>query len=76
MRDVVVVGWRGNDDVIRVCVCCGGVRCSMQGGWAIRQIGFDEGILNGGDAVVNVGNPVLVDVDGNNVVMLGKQAGK
>lgn len=76
MRDVVVVGRRCNDDVVCVCVRCGGVRCSVQGGRAICQIGFDEGIFNGGDAVVNIGNPVLVDVDGNNVVMLGKQAGK
>lgn len=76
MSDVVIVGRRGNDDVICVCVRCGGVRCRMQGGGATYQIGFDEGIFNGGDAVVNVGNSVLIDVDGNNVVMLGKQTGK
>lgn len=76
MGDVIVVGWCCYDDIVRVCVSRGGVRCRLQGGGAICQICLDAGILNGGDAVVNFGNPVLVDIDGDHVIVLGEQAGK
>lgn len=76
VRDVVVVGRRRDDDVVGNGVCRGGVCGRPQLGGALRQIVLDERVLNRGDAVVDVGDPALVDIDGRDIVVLGKQTGK
>lgn len=76
MRDVVVVGRRRDDDIARIDISLGGVGGRPQRGRTMRQIVLYIRILNRGDAVVDAGDPVLVDVDCDHVVMPGKQAGE
>ena len=64
VRDVVVVGRRRDDDVVGIGVCRGGVGGRLQLGRALCQVLLDEWVLNGGDAVVDIGDPALVDIDG------------
>lgn len=76
VRDIVVVGRRRDDDIVCIDISLGGVGGRPQRGGTLRQIVLDIRILNRGDAFVDIGDPVLVDIDGNDIVVLGQQAGK
>ena len=76
VRDIIIVGWRSYDDVISYFVCLIRIGGSVQRSRAICQICLDECILDRGDAAVDVGYPVFVNVDSNDFVVFGKQAGE